>query len=399
MKKNGLKRILIILSVLLLVGATAVGVMFATESSLEGKEDVSLKIAATNLSFSDSIYIKYAVDRGGVKDEDVTLLIWTEANKDGKYVKGTETSVLSYVAVDEIKDSSGNVIGEYLIFNYSDLAAKQMTDVVYARAYAKVDGKEYYSEPKKYSILQYAYNKLGKTGEGTNDEELVTLLEKMLNYGALAQTYKNYKTDTLATDNFSQVKIVGGVHTDGFTHGLYKVGTTVTISAPETDDGFVFAGWKNSAGQITLTDAIASVVVGETNETYTAIYQGITSNNLKYIVNDDGVTCSVWSVGSCTDQNIVIPSVVNGKIVTGICEGAFKDCQTILSVEFSKNIASIGAEAFSGCTNLNAIRFSGSEYEWTNVEKAEGWDTGAGDYTVYYGVKNEDWELEGDQIG
>ena len=39
-----------------------------------------------------------------------------------------------------------------------------MADEVFARVYVTVDGKNYYSQVEKYSILEYAYTKLGKIG-------------------------------------------------------------------------------------------------------------------------------------------------------------------------------------------------------------------------------------------
>ena len=50
-----------------------------------------------------------------------------------------------------------------------------------------------------YSVRKYCVNQLAKT----DDELLITLLSDLLTYGAAAQTYTNYKTDTLVTDGLS----------------------------------------------------------------------------------------------------------------------------------------------------------------------------------------------------
>ncbi len=384
--KKSLKRILIIATVALLVCAAVVVAIFAINDTNASSGTVALDIAAANLSFSDSVYIKYAVDYKNVDVADINMLIWTEPQSE--YVKGTESVVLSNGYVD-------STLGSYVIFDYKELAAKQMTDVVYARAYVKVGNTEYYSEPQKYSILQYAYNKMGKTGTATDNEKLINMLEKMLSYGALAQEYTGYRTDALATDEYVQIKLSGGAFDDGFNHGLYKVGTSVKVTAPAISEDFAFVGWRNLAGEIVSQDIVMTVTAGETNERYTAVYQGNTSDKLEYIANEDGITYSVSGIGGCTDANIVVPSVVGDKLVTGIADGAFKDCTDIKSITLSENIVSIGADAFRGCTSLNSLYFNGVKSQWEAVRKGENWNSGTADMKIVWEKSSEDWELGG----
>ncbi len=387
MKKKIIKRLAIVFAAVIVLGG-AVAVAFATGIVGVGEEPV-LSIKGTNLSFRDSTYIKYAVHCENVDVEDVKLLVWTTPQSE--YVKGTESYVL-----DRSENETETINGvECIVFNFRDIAAKQMTDNIYARAYVKVGGKEYYSETKKYSVLQYAYNKMGKTGTMTEDAELITLLEDMLAYGALAQQYTNYKADTLATDDFSQIKLSGGVLSDNFNHGLYKVGSTVTISASKILDGMTFVCWRNSKGEVVSTTTTTNVTVGETNEKYTAIYRGAIGNNLDYYLNDDGLGYTVCGIGSSTVKDVVIPTTINFKPVTAISDGAFKDNSSIRSVSISKNIASIGAEAFSGCSSLTTIYFAGTKYAWTNMPKGENWNAGINKYRVDYAEGSDEWELGG----
>ena len=384
--KKSLKRILIIATVALLVCAAVVVAIVASDVAKQSESEVELNIYAANLSFSDSVYIKYLVDYENVEFSDVSMLIWTKPQTE--YKKGTEDSVLSNAYVDPD-------VGDYAIFDYKELAAKQMTDTVYARAYVKVGDVEYYSAPKKYSILQYAYNKMGKTGTVSEDAKLVALLEDMLSYGALAQKYTNYKTDTLATDEFVQIKLSGGTFEDGFNHGLYKVGTSVKVTAPAAVEDFDFVGWRNLAGEIVSKDTVMTVTAGNTNERYTAVYQGNTSDKLEYAVNEDGLTYSVSGIGACTDTNIVVPSVIGGKLVTRITDGAFANCTDIKSITLSSNIVSIGADAFSGCTSLESIYFGGIKSQWNAVTKGTNWNGGNADLKIYWEKSSEDWEIGG----
>jgi hypothetical protein len=73
------------------------------------------------------------------------------------------------------------------------IAAKDLGDVVHFAIYAKLkDGSYAYSSLISYSPKTYAYNLL-KTGT----TEMKTMVAAMLNYGAAAQKYFNYKTSDL----------------------------------------------------------------------------------------------------------------------------------------------------------------------------------------------------------
>lgn len=393
--KKGLKRILIVATVLLLVCAGVVIAMVVGNTANKSQANVELDIYATNLSFSNSVYIKYAVAYKNVNASDIKMLIWTKPQTE--YIKGTESAVLENAGTSTVEGK------ECLVFDYKGLAAKQMTDDVYARAYVKIGDAEYYSAPQKYSVLQYAFNmKNAAMPDKTTDPEgytkrvnLLEMLDNMLNYGALAQKYTNYKTDCLATDDFVQIKLSGGTFADGFKHGLYKVGTTVKVFAPAQTEDFAFVGWRNTAGEIVSTSTAFDLTVGASNEFYTAIYQGNTSDKLEYIANEDGITYSVSGIGGCTDDNIVIPSVIGNKLITGICDGAFKNCTNIKSVTFSSNIAKIGAEAFSGCTSLKTIYFDGVRSQWNQIVKGTDWKSGTSGVSIVWNESEEDWELGG----
>ncbi len=71
-----------------------------------------------------------------------------------------------------------------------------MTDEVYIVAYVcDSDGKYAYSDVNTYSIREYADI---MKAENADNEKLVTLLNKMLKYGAEAQKYFGYRLDKLA---------------------------------------------------------------------------------------------------------------------------------------------------------------------------------------------------------
>ena len=261
-----MKKSLITLITVIALAVCALSVLTVSVGAEATEPELSIKYC--NLSFRDSICIKYAVE---ANVSDVQLLIWT--SPESEYVIGTQDDVIA----DHHNETINGV--SYTVFDYTKIVAKKMTDVVYARAYVRVNGVDYYSKAEKYSVLQYAYNKLGKTATASENEELKALLNDMLAYGASAQKYlDDYKTDRLATDDWYQVKLTAGTLDDGFTHGLYRPGDTVTMIAPQTNsEGEIFSHWEDSNENEVANTASYELTVGNANEVYTPVYEkGVT---------------------------------------------------------------------------------------------------------------------------
>ncbi len=343
------KMLLPILAVLfILMGITVAA--FATGTETTPVEEGSLDVYKCNLSFRSNVCIKYAIP---TTDTSVRLLIWRAPQTE--YTYGTQAAVLATVGsetVDEIP---------CLIYDYTELAAKEMTAVVYARAFRdNGDGGYEYGDVKKYSILQYAYNKLGYTGTASTDEELKQMLRDMLVYGASAQKYFDWELDRLATADFYQVVVEGGVLADGCTDGLYLPGESVTLIAPATNEsGRSFLHWVNSAGETVGETATYALSVPVTHDTYTAVYNPY-SQGLKFTSNGDG-TCYVSGIGVCTDTDIQIPPISpDGDSVTAIGKEAFGDCSDVQSVIIPEGVTRIDDYAFLGCKGMLSISIPSS---------------------------------------
>ncbi len=83
-----------------------------------------------------------------------------------------------------------------------------------------------------------------------------------------------------------------------------------------------------------------------------------TSKGLKFTSNGDG-TCSLTGIGSCTDNDIIIPSVSpSGDRVTAISAQAFYSCSELDSVRMPDSVTSIGEDAFYYCTFLQTVVLS-----------------------------------------
>lgn len=368
------------LSVLLItLIATCMCIFTVMAAEKNETTEPKLSIYAQNLSFDDNIFIKYAITAKNADLEKVQLLIWTEPQTE--YVYGTQGAVLQSSYEQEINGSN------CAIFAFRNFSAKQMTDVVYARAYYSDGENEYYSTIKKYSILQYIYNKLGKTGTETKDEKLKLLLNNMLIYGASAQIYFDYRTDSLATMDFYQIKLVGGVLNDGCDNGLYGLGTEVSITAPEINEkGESFSHWLDSNGQIIANTANHTISIENKNAVYTAVYVKY-SSGLEYDSNGDG-TCCLIGMGDCTDAELKIPpKSPDGDLVTEIDSSAFAG-EALVSVSFPYTLADIGRKAFNGCTSITDVYYGGTAEEWAEVNIGSGNETIENATMHFAGVTN-----------
>ena len=215
----------------------------------------SADIIGYNLIVQDNVYISYGVRFQNADGQNAGLLVWSSYQSDYTYANA------QYRLEPEGKS------GDLHVFEFRNITIKQMTDDFYARAYVQKDGNFYYSQVKKYSILQYAYNKLGYTGTRTDNEDLVSYLTSMLKYGARTQTYENYHTERLASDAYSKITTVGGTLPDGFNYGLYKQGSEISLSSNDSPASVKWCDYRGSAFSRT---GDATYTVGTENETLTA---------------------------------------------------------------------------------------------------------------------------------
>ncbi len=230
--------------------------------------NVYITFKGANISIQNNIHILYAVNAKGLTPSQVAnmrVLVWKTAQD--SYVYGTHDAEListSSMTYDYIS---------YPVFTFNDLSIRRMTDDVYARVYIpSADGMGYYSETLKYSILEYAYAKLGKTDrEGSEDENLITVVEKLLKLGESMQIYQSYNLDRLATDDYVYVKIKNATFDDGVSTGLYKPGTQLNVtldSCCAVASGNLPSYLSVDGSTITLT-VPDTMVIDTTSFTYT----------------------------------------------------------------------------------------------------------------------------------
>ncbi len=241
----------------------------------------SITIYKKNVSYSSYTHILYAVGNQGFdrSENPIQMLFWNEPQTE--YVVGTQ----SY----SVENSGTVTLGgkDCLVFYSNGLAAKKMTDDVYARAYAVVDGVTYYSEVVKYSVLEYAYQ-MRERENGVTDAEK-NLFDALLNYGAAAQVVFNYNTHKPANAEYHKVSIGGGALVDGMDAGRFLLGQEVTIQAKPAPEGEQFAYWTDANGSVVDTkETLTFTVTG--NESYTAVYMPVERPTYTVTFNTDGGT-------------------------------------------------------------------------------------------------------------
>ena len=79
------------------------------------------------------------------------------------------------------------------------------------------------------------------------------------------------------------------------------------------------------------------------------------SVGLEYSFNSDKSGYIVTGIGTCDDNDIIIPSEYNSKPVTSIGDSAFRGCTGLTSITIPDSVTSIGNSAFSECKGLTSV--------------------------------------------
>lgn len=84
------------------------------------------------------------------------------------------------------------------------------------------------------------------------------------------------------------------------------------------------------------------------------------SEGLTFALSPDGASYIVNSIGTCKDSHVIIPSIYEGKPVTGIGRHAFFGCTALTGITIPDSITAIESSAFERCTGLTEIRIPDS---------------------------------------
>ena len=268
MKKARITKIVVLtISLLLLIGS-AIGIGASAQDG-----DLSVSIIKKNISHNAEIKVLFAVDDTNVGlGGEVELLYAFE----DPFTYADPLNDLEYFTAVEYAEGYTEGGHTYPAFVTAGFPASEIGDCVYAMAH--IVGTDVYSEVMRYSVLEFANERLYDDGEISEDQEL--LYTSLLNYAAMAQKLllngNDDPSDDIANDElltkYVRVSIEGGklddtpaVATDSsFTSGMYLVGDKVTVIGSGDYEVKVYDG----EGNVTKSDVSAGAeitVSGRTN--------------------------------------------------------------------------------------------------------------------------------------
>ncbi len=187
-----------------------------------------MKVTANgfSLSFEDEILVNFYFSTEKIQDAQVGALVFYSRPDD------IDRNLADEVYADAICLSDG----KYMV-QTEGIAAKYMGDTRFYVAYAKfADGSYVFSPVYEYSPKKYAMNMLGKSSTSENQKALCVA---MLNYGAEAQKYFGYHTDSLMNGELTaeQQTMVVAYSADLFT-GPVRADAAKVGNMVRTDKGF-----------------------------------------------------------------------------------------------------------------------------------------------------------------
>ncbi len=175
-------------------------------------ESPTINLVSPNLLLEDSIKLNvfFDVDRE-IPEEKMGMLTWRE-----------QPEVVDISTADDIIPGATFDVDMGLYgATTKPIPAQNLGDVIYFCIYVELsDGTYAYSRQVHYSPTTYAYNQL-KSSDTTASAK--SLYVSILNYGAAAQEYLNYKVDTLVNADLSEEmrSLVEAYH-DDMVHAVIK---------------------------------------------------------------------------------------------------------------------------------------------------------------------------------
>ncbi len=191
-------------------------------------------------------------------------------------------------------------------------------------------------------------------------------------------------------------------------NGCTNLTTIVIPESVKTIDGAVFYGCENlqsiyykgnlSAWNIIdISDSYNDELNNATKYYYSETLPSDSANYWHYDTNGSikvwyseglqfelsGNTYNVVGIGTCSDTNLIIPSIYNGLKVESINSGAFKNNSNITSVVICEGVVNIYSHAFSDCNNLQSVVIANSVknidgYAFQNCYKLSNANLGTG---------------------
>ena len=244
--KNKFRIITVVLSCLLLIGAT-VGICVSAEGT-----DPTVSIYKKNLNYDAAVEIVYAVDAQNLGDNTVKIAFSYDSITAPTVGEALDETAYEYVkSQNGTKDLDGATY--YQVFS-NGFAPVHMSKPIYAiPVIVDADNKVLAAgEADRFSIVDYC---LARFDDENLSEDQQSLYKALTAYGASAQEAllgKGYTQEELDkygyADAYYVAKITNGASGE-VTYTRYRE-ADVTLEAPKTSDGKIFAGFTDAAGNV-----------------------------------------------------------------------------------------------------------------------------------------------------
>jgi hypothetical protein len=157
-----------------------------------------------NCSFQNDLSMYYAVPKESLSGfENIRLDVTKE-----EYTAGAEKPALAKKTITNYKEQTiGGVV--YYMFTFDGITSTDMGSTLSAVLRADKNGVTYSSKTDKYSIKEYAMDRLRNSNNATFKKMLVD----MLNYGAAAQLHFNKNVSNLANKDLTAAQKAMGTQT------------------------------------------------------------------------------------------------------------------------------------------------------------------------------------------
>lgn len=166
-----------------------------------------------------------------------------------------------------------------------------------------------------------------------------------------------------------QIVFGGNIHMKKVIAILLVLMMLLAVSACETDDEKKDSGKKDDKKNEATKAPVDEDITPDSSTTPSTVpvvqnaSQGLDIKD--YYEDEDKYvpagSAMLSGIGTCTDSNLVIPSVApNGKPVAVIEDYSFEDCGQIESVVIPASVTKIMNNAFSSCENLHSVTLPNS---------------------------------------
>ncbi len=106
------------------------------------------------------------------------------------------------------------------------------------------------------------------------------------------------------------------------------------------------------------------------------------SQGLSSAIDKYGTSYSIMEIGTCQNQNIIIPvttiadwplencsftSIILSDTITYAGEGALYNCSSLTSITILNSVRSMGRYAFDECNSLTDVYYDGTIEDWCKI--------------------------------